>query len=87
MVTTKLLLPVIASTRPVGVLGPRMLLLEAVQAAYRLVVLVIVRVDVVDVVVLTTEVLVVVVLTVTVVVKDEVIETSCWGDVQSMIVG
>jgi hypothetical protein len=50
-------------------------------------VLVIVRVDVVDVVVLTTEVLVVVVLTVTVVAKDEVVETSCCGDGQSTIVG
>lgn len=70
--------PVMASTRPLGVSGPRMLELEDVQAAYELVVLVVVRVEVVDVVVVVMDVLVAVMGIVWVVVKEMVVETSCW---------
>jgi hypothetical protein len=57
-------------------LGPRKLPLSGVQAAYRLLVVVTVRVEVVDTVVGTITMLLAVVLTITIVEKDDVIETS-----------
>jgi hypothetical protein len=57
-------------------LGPRKLPLSGVQAAYRLLVVVTVRVEVVDTVVGTITMLLAVVLTIIIVEKDDVIETS-----------